>query len=72
MGIELSEDQWGPIDEGILRCEIIKNMKAIRETAGVSLREAMDLYYERYEMLRQSRASEFICDHEEYWKNFYS
>jgi hypothetical protein len=72
MGKELSDEQWGPIDEGILRCEIIKNMKAIGETAGVSLREARDLYYERYEMLRKSKADEFICEHAEYWKNFYS
>jgi len=72
MGTELSEEQWRPIGEGILQCEIIKNMKAIRETAGVSLREAMDLYYERYEMLRGSRAGEFICEHGEYWKGFYS
>lgn len=72
MSIKLSDEQWKPIDEGILRREILKNMQAIRETASVSLHEAMKLYFDRYKVLRESRASEFVCSDEKYWEGFYS
>lgn len=72
MNVELTDEQWKPIDEDILQKRIIRAMKAIKEAAGVGLREAGDIFHDRYEMLRASRSGEFICDPDEYWKGFYS
>ncbi len=72
MSTELPGDRWEQIDEGILRREILKTLKEIRSAAGVSLKEAMDLYHERYKKLRESRPEEFVCDHQTYWEGVYS
>ena len=72
MNAGLTDEQWKPIDEWILRKWIINAIKAIKEAAGVSLREAGDIFHDRYDMLRASRSGEFICDEDEYWKGFYS
>jgi hypothetical protein len=72
MPIELTDEQWEPIDEWILRGWIIKAMKAIKEAAEVGLREAGDIFHDRYAMLRASRSGDFVSDPDEYWKGFYS
>jgi hypothetical protein len=72
MAIELTDEQWKPIDEWILRGWIINAIEAIREAAGVGLREAGDIFHDRYDLLRVSRPGEFLCDHDEYFKEFYS
>ncbi len=72
MNAGLTDEQWKPIDEWILRKWIINAIKAIKEASGVSLREAGDIFHERYDMLRASRSGEFVCDPDEYWKGFYS
>ena len=55
MAFELSDEQWKPIDEDILQNHIIRAIKAIKEAAGVGLREAGDIFHDRYDMLRASR-----------------
>ncbi len=70
--IELSDEQWKPIDEEILQNRKINAIKAIKEAAGVGLREAGDIFYDRYAILRASRSGDFVCDPDEYWKGFYS
>jgi hypothetical protein len=72
MNIELSAEQWKPIDEWILRGWVINAMRAIREAAGVGIREATDIYHERYNMLRESRPEEFVHEQGEDRKEFYS
>jgi hypothetical protein len=51
---------------------IINALKAIRADSGVGVHAALDICHERYNMLRESRPGELICDHDEYWKGFYS
>jgi hypothetical protein len=72
MAMELSDEQWKPIDEWILRRWIIDALKAIKAASGVGIAAALDVFHERYKMLRESRPGEFACEHEEYWKDFYS
>jgi hypothetical protein len=72
MAIGLGEEHWRTLDEGILRKEILTTLKAIRAAAGVSLKEAIDIYHERYKMLRISRPGEFTCDDQAYWEGVYS
>lgn len=70
--MELSDEQWKPIDEWILRGWIINALKAIKASFGVGIAAVLDIYHERYNMLRVSRPGEFACEHGEYWKDFYS
>jgi hypothetical protein len=72
MAIGLDDERWPTLDEGILRREILTTLKAIRAAAGVSLKEAIDIYHERYKILRKSRPGEFTCDDEAYWEGVYS
>jgi hypothetical protein len=72
MDVELSDEQWKPIDEHILQNRIINGIKAIKEATGAGLREAGDIFHDRYDMLRASRSGDFVCDHDEYWNGFYS
>jgi hypothetical protein len=61
-----------PIDEEILQNRKINAVKAIKVSAGATLREAMDIFYDRYDLLRASRSGEFVCGPDEYWEGFYS
>jgi hypothetical protein len=72
MAIDLTDEQWKPIDDLILRGWIINGLKAIRAASGVGVHAAMDIYHERYNLLRETRPAEFNCEHEEYWKDCYS
>jgi hypothetical protein len=72
MAIELTDEQWEPIDEWILRGWIINGIRAIREATGAAIPEAIDIYLDRYNRLRASRPEEFICEHKEYWSGLYS
>jgi hypothetical protein len=67
MDIDRDDERWKPIDEAILRGEIITALIAIRNVAGVGLREANSIFQRRYRMLCESRPSEFTRDHQEYW-----
>lgn len=72
MATGLNEEQWKAIDDLILRGWIINGLKAIRAATGAGVHAAIDIYHERYDLLRQTRPAEFNCEHEEYWKEFYS
>ncbi len=72
MAIELGDEEWKPIDEEILQNRKINAIKAIKVSAGATLREAMDIFYDRYGLLRASRSWEFVCGPDEYWEGFYS
>ena len=62
MGLPLSDEQWKPIDEWIFRGWTINAVKAIREAAGVGIREAVDLVEDRRSKLRENKPGEFIID----------
>ena len=72
MDLELTDEQWEPIDEAILLNQKIMALKAIRAAAGVSLRDAIFALGDRYAVLRKSRPEEFACGPETYWEGFYS
>jgi hypothetical protein len=66
MAIEWDDEQWKPIDEAILRGEIITAIIAIRKVAGVGLREAISIFQRRYHMLCESRPGEFTRNNQEH------
>jgi hypothetical protein len=62
MGLELSDEQWKSIDEFIFRGWTINAVKAIREAAGVGIREAVDLAEERRRTLLARTPERFVVD----------
>lgn len=60
------------VDHDILEHRIISALKAIRDTSDCTLREALDVFAERYEELRRDRPGDFRVSREEYGKGFYS
>jgi ribosomal protein L7/L12 len=67
VAFELSDEQWELIDEDILQNRKLKAIKAIKEAAGVGLREAGDIFHDRYDLLLASRSGEFVCSPDEYY-----
>jgi hypothetical protein len=70
--MERRDDLWDPIDQGILRREILKTLMAIRAAKSIGLKQAIDIYHERYRKLRENRPDEFVCDDQTYWEGVYS
>jgi hypothetical protein len=66
------EEQWAVVDAHIFACNILRAIKAIREFAGVGIRDAIDIHIERYRRLRAESPERFTCSHEEYWRDVYS
>ncbi|WP_217181748.1 hypothetical protein [Streptomyces sp. AC495_CC817] len=60
------------IDRDILDHRIIFALKAIRETMGCTLHEAIDVFAVRYEELRRDCPDDFTVGPEEYGRGFYS
>lgn len=71
MAIELSAEQWAAVDARILAGNILGALKQLRQSSGVSLNEAKDLHWSRYQRLRVERPLDFSCSHEEYWAGVY-
>ena len=72
MTVELTGEQWGEIDALILTRDNLHTLKRLRKWLGVSLREAMEIHFERYEHLRRTRPDDFPCSDEEFWEGVYS
>ncbi|MEU3839224.1 hypothetical protein AB0E88_04215 [Streptomyces sp. NPDC028635] len=72
MGPGDSETEAGVADDMIVAGRIILGLMELREHRECSLREALDAYVARYEVLRRERPADFTRSHEEYWANFYS
>jgi len=66
----LTDEQCDKLDPIILNHCIIDGLKQILEWTG-SLRGALEIYNERYALLRELRPDEFTCTDEEYWDGFY-
>ncbi|MFJ5901411.1 hypothetical protein ACIQFZ_39975 [Streptomyces sp. NPDC093064] len=60
------------VDRDIVNHRIIFAIKAIRETRACTLHEALDVFAERYEELRQDRPDDFTVSREDYGRGFYS
>jgi hypothetical protein len=63
---------WLEIDDLIVARKIIPAMQAIRAAEQCGLREAIDLFYERYELLRETRPADFTMSREEYGEGVYT
>ena len=64
--------EWTEIDGHIFGGRILLALQAIRKLAGIGLKEAMDIHFQRYQRLRKERPGQFSCSHEEYWRDVYS
>ncbi|MDG4800118.1 hypothetical protein [Micromonospora sp. WMMD980] len=60
-----------PIDDLIVQRRIATAIRAIRAAEECSLQRALDVFYERYDFLRRTRAHDFTVSHEEYWQGVY-
>jgi hypothetical protein len=65
-------ESWFEIDDLIVTRKIIPAMQAIRVAEQCGLREAIDLFYERYELLRETRPDDFMVSREEYGDGVYT
>jgi hypothetical protein len=60
------------VDRDIVNHRIIFAINAIREARACTLREALDIFAERYEVLRRDRPDDFTVSREDYGRGFYS
>ena len=60
------------IDEFIFNNAILKGIKAYMDNLHIGLKEALDLFQWRYDMLRVSSPAKFRNSEENYWAGFYS
>jgi hypothetical protein len=67
-----SMSSWDRIDDFILRQQTIQALQAICETEGCPLHRAMDLFQERYDLLREARPDDFATPPEEYGRGVYT
>ncbi|SCF17618.1 hypothetical protein GA0074695_4010 [Micromonospora viridifaciens] len=65
-------DAWQSIDDLIVQRRIISAMQAIREAEGCSLQRAIDVFADRYELLRRTRPDDFKVSRDEYWRGVYT
>jgi hypothetical protein len=59
-------------DDLILGKQIVHALKTFCDHLGCSLKEALDVFAARYEVLREERPDDFVCSREEYGIGFYS
>ncbi len=71
MAIEPTAGQWAAVDARILACGILGALKLLRRSCGVSLNDAKDLHWSRYQRLRAEPPLDFAGSHEEYWVGVY-
>lgn len=70
---ELDQTVQIEIDELIFEGHILKGMICMKENMHIGLKEAMECYYDRYELLKESDPERFKeKDSSEYWSGFYS
>ncbi|BCJ67579.1 hypothetical protein [Polymorphospora rubra] len=63
---------WQSIDDLIVQRRILPAMQAIRQAEGCSLQQAIDVFAERYELLRRTRADDFKVSRDKYWRGVYT
>ena len=67
----LTDEQRAEIDARILACDILGALMRIRVACGIGLNDAKVIHAERYQQLRATRAAEFACSHDDYWRGVY-
>ena len=70
--VQIREDQWLSIDDAICANRKLPAIQQIRAASGCSLKDALELLYERYAKLRAEASHRFSDSEEEYWAGFYS
>lgn len=69
----LTEEERQEIDSLILDGKILLGMQLIKEKTKMRLKDAMETYYDRYEVLKKTQPEKFKeKNSEKYWKGFYS
>lgn len=63
---------WDGIDDLIVETRIIPALTEIRERFDAALREAIDVFNDRYGVLRGERPNDFVLPHGEYGLNVYT
>lgn len=51
---------------------IVHALKALRDRSGYTIHEAIDVFNERYDRLREARPNDFSVSREEYGRNVYT
>lgn len=70
---ELEQTIQQEIDELIFDGHILKGMICMKENMHIGLKEAMEFYYDRYDVLKKASPERFKeKDSSEYWSGFYS
>ncbi|MEU7611818.1 hypothetical protein [Micromonospora sp. NPDC049204] len=65
-------DAWQSIDDLIVQQRIILALQAICRAEECSLRQAIDLFGDRYELLRRTRPDDFQVTRDEYGHGAYT
>ncbi|MDH6129959.1 hypothetical protein [Kitasatospora sp. GP82] len=60
------------VDDDIVAGRIIHALKTIRDARGYSIPQALDVFADRYELLRRTRPNDFTLSPEEYGRGFHS
>jgi hypothetical protein len=68
----MQRDGWDEIDEMIVTQKILPALQAIRQLAGCSLPQAIDLFSDRYDLLRERRSDDFTVGPDEYARGVYT
>lgn len=70
---QLNEEERQEIDSLILDGKILLGMQLIKDKTNMRLKDAMETYYDRYEVLRTTQLEKFKEQNsEKYWAGFYS
>jgi hypothetical protein len=65
-------DQWTRIDDLMVNAKYFLALMEIRAVFAVGLREAIDIFDERYPLLRQERPDEFTLPSEVYGRGVHT
>jgi hypothetical protein len=72
MMFTMEPGSWDEIDEMIVTRRILPAMQAIRELAACSLPQAIELFSDRYTLLRERRPHDFTVGPEQYGHGVYT
>ncbi len=67
-----TSEQWNELDDLIVKRRLLLAIKCIRRYAGVGIKDAIDIHFDRYKQLRALRPGDFTCTDDEYWRDVYS
>lgn len=66
------EDVLPELDAHVLANRKLRGLNLLRDAAGLSLKDSLVAYADRYAELRRDAPERFAEDHEAYWAGFYS